>query len=806
MSDFTTDSEHGDLFRLVVEAAPCGMIMVDSAGSIVLVNSQVEKLFEYGRAELIGQSIEILVPEALRQKHTQYRASFLADPHTRAMGAGRDLYARRKDGSQIAVEIGLNPMISKSRRFVLASVVDITERRRAEQAVLAAKEELEQRVIERTKELVLLNQELEQARDEAQDGSRLKSQFVANVSHEIRTPMNAIIGMCNVLLKTSLDLQQREFANNIRDGANALLRVINDILDFSKIEAGKLEFEMSDFDIVRLLEGTCELMATSARAKHLSIVPFIDPAIPAKLRGDADRIRQVILNLASNAIKFSDHGEVLVKAELRSLGRTSAGVRFSVIDRGIGMTEDEQQRLFQPFVQADGSISRRFGGTGLGLSISKRLVELMNGRIGVESKEGEGSHFWFDLPLEHVSSQDKLVHTELQSTRILIVDDEPYSRDVCQQYVQSWGMQSAAADSAAQALRLMRQAYVEGEPFHVVVIDLVMPGRDGNELAREILSDLALCTTKLILLAAFDFPGLSNQAIDSGFKGYMTKPVRQSQMLECILGVLKGIVPVVSRSASSDTRTSHSMHLGTKDSLILIVEDYAINQQVAQLYLDGLGYQSHIANNGREAVETFANAKYDLILMDCQMPEMDGFAATSAIREIEDKKAKQRTPIIAMTAHAMDGDRDRCLLAGMDDYLSKPVDPDALQRMLEKWLPLQIQTGVDEASDDAPLDWPRLQSSYGSIANTVARMFMERMPEELSIIRQALSQEDSRLLINCAHGFKGICSTMFAGQMKAYCRDIELAAKAQNWEEAREILIRLEAAATHAEEYLRCRV
>ncbi len=796
--DITERKRAEEQFRLVVEAAPSAMIMVNEEGNIVLVNAQVEKLFGYSRAELFGKRIELLVPVRFAHHHPEHRSSFFADPTVRAMGAGRDLYGLKKDGTEISVEIGLNPISTEAGSFVLASVVDITERRRAEQELLRTKEDLEIRVQERTKELVSLNQELGEARDQAQAASRLKSEFLANMSHEIRTPMNAIIGMCNILLRTELEDRQHHYAANIKDGANALLTVINDILDFSKIEAGKLELEIVEFNLVNIVEGACELLATPARAKQLSLMAYVDPSLPKQLIGDPERLRQVLLNLTSNAIKFSDHGEIVVRADFDSLQGDLALVRFSVIDNGIGLTSPEQQRLFQPFVQTDGSISRKFGGTGLGLSISKRLVELMNGSIGVDSSKGLGSTFWFTLPFERRQEQTVFhVQKEVANVPILIVDDEPHARAILHDYVISWGMQNGMASSAKEALRALRQAYVDGEPYKVAIIDFVMPEKNGLDLAKEILADLAIKETKLILLTAFDAPGLSMQAMDLGFKAYLTKPVRQSQMLECILSVLAGTA-AIGRSSIDARLASRELHPNRRE-LILIVEDYAINQQVAQLYLDELGFASHIVSNGLEAVEAIISNDYGLVLMDCHMPEMDGFSATAAIRRSESVSGKH-LPIVAMTANAMGGDRERCLSVGMDDYVSKPVDPAALRKVLERWLP-QEDSKPEEA--ETSIDFAFTLAKYGETAYQLCRMFLEKAPPEIATLKSALLSKDTDKTYQIAHGLKGVTSTVGARKMSNICTDMELAVKAGNWVLQEELITLLENELTKVERILK---
>lgn len=794
--DITERKRAEERLRLVIEAAPSGMIMVDRAGKIRLINSQIEKIFGYDRNEILGETIEILVPHAARAEHPQHRNHFYTNPSARSMGIGRDLYGLHKDGSQIPVEIGLNPLETEGEKFVLASVVDCSERKRTELALLNAKEELEQRVEERTKELA-------EARDQAQAASRLKSEFLANMSHEIRTPMNAIIGMCNILLKTNLDSRQNQYASNIRDGANALLTVINDILDFSKIEADRLELDLLDFDPLRVIESTCDLLATPARAKQLSIMAYMDARMPEKLRGDPERLRQILINLASNAIKFSDSGEIVVRAELASEEGDLVNVRFSISDQGIGISSEEQERLFQPFVQADGSIRRRFGGTGLGLSISKRLVTLMHGQIGVDSVPGKGSTFWFVVPLERRSPASIITLQEkLQNMRILIVDDQTQARQIIHNYVTSWGMRNGVASNVKDALVLLRQAYVDGDPFKIVITDYVLPDNNGFELAREVIDDPALSRTKLILVTAFDRPGFGAQSVKSGFNAYLTKPLRQSQLLDSILEVLSGSQTFISSSAAP---LGYSEEHPRRSELILIAEDYPINQQVAQLYLAELGFSTQIASNGHEALDLLSTSNFALVLMDCQMPDMDGFATTAAIRKREEESGKH-LPIVAMTAHAMGGDRERCLAAGMDDYLSKPLDPAQLRKVLQKWLPAELEqvTNSNEGpfNGNAPLDIKQLRSSFGSHAEKFIKLFLENAPALLVKMKQALTQEDIKALKKHAHDLKGITATVYAFKMRQTCLEIENAIYESRTSNLPELLNSLESQLLELQEFI----
>ncbi|MDQ5935173.1 MAG: two-component system, sensor histidine kinase and response regulator [Cyanobacteriota bacterium erpe_2018_sw_21hr_WHONDRS-SW48-000092_B_bin.40] len=615
-----------------------------------------------------------------------------------------------------------SPVLDKNGEivFIIHRVEDVTEFVRLKQQKIEQKkqtkdfqeraEKIEQEVYlraqeiqERTKQLEIANRELKSARDAAQQASKFKSEFVANMSHEFRTPMNGIMGMCSLLLKTSLDERQQDIAKTIQKASSALLLVINDILDFSKIEAGKIELEDLDFDPVQLIESTCDILAAQAKSKELSLMSFVDPATPKCLRGDPQKLRQILINLTSNAIKFSSTGEIVVTASVDSNQRNSATksevakVRFSVIDKGIGLSKQEQQRLFQPFVQADGSITRKFGGTGLGLSISKRLVELMGGEIGVVSEKANGSTFWFVVPLQHpCKATIRNNKDSINGTRILIVDDEPHAREILHTYLVSWGMRTDSASGAQEGLAKLRQALIEGDPFKIAVIDQNMPGLNGLDMAKEIFNDSTLKGTKLVMLTAFDAPGLGTQAIELGFKAYVTKPVRQTQMLNCLTNVLYSSTPTTFKSTADENplRLTSEEQLD-RSHMILVAEDHPINQKVAEMYLQELGFSCHVVSNGKEALEAIGNNKYALILMDCQMPEMDGLVATGLIRQVE-KLSGTHVPIIAMTAFSSAEDRDTCIAAGMDDYISKPIELSQLQSKIEKWLPrinsIQIST------------------------------------------------------------------------------------------------------------------
>lgn len=655
--------------------------------------------------------------------------------------------------------------------------------------------------------------ELEKARDAALESVKLKSEFLANMSHEIRTPMNGVIGMTALLLETQLSEQQKKYTSAIEASADSLLAIIDDILDFSKIEAGQLRFEKIDFDVRESVEQTVEMFADRAHAKGIEIASLVYKDVPALLKGDPGRLRQVLINLIGNAVKFTSKGEIVTSVRKKSENKRCVTLRFEIKDTGIGVSLENQSQLFQAFTQADGSTTRKYGGTGLGLAISKQLVEMMDGEIGVESTPGGGSTFWFTAQFEKQAAEIvKMPHKNnagLEGLRVLIVDDHETNRKILLHQTASWGMVGAEAQSAAEAVKLLHEA-VPVKPFDIAILDLMMPETDGFELARTIKNDPALSNVRLILLPSFGQYEHQQLVRETGIDAYLQKPVRQSQLYDVLVNVMadsflkeiKSETRVEKQSFPNAVVSPKSKVRGT--TKILIAEDNAINREVALSQLQSLGYHADAVENGREAVETLKKTKYDIILMDCQMPEMDGFEATAAIRRLDN--ASKDAAIIAMTAHALDGERERCIAAGMDDYLSKPVKMETLRQMLKHWTcfkkgkkkcaPIKKRKKLSPKEKSEIIDFSILenfkelqQPGESDLTAELITLFIEDTNRRLSVLKSAFIEKDTQTVKKEAHGIKGAAGTIGALQVAKLCLELE-----QNIETAKapKIVMRLE--------------
>lgn len=754
-----------DFYRRVLERSPDAFLVVATDGTIHLANEQCEKLFGYTRSELVGQKVEILVPDEIRPHHAELRASFHREPTTRTMGALRDLYARRKDGSHVPVDIALSPVPARDGLGiqVAVSVRDVTDRKLAEF-------------------------ELKQAKRKAEEATRLKSMFLANMSHEIRTPMNAIIGLSYLALKTLLTAKQRDYISKVHNAGTSLLAIINDILDFSKIEAGKLDLETTDFRLDDVISSVTTVTGQKATDKGLELLAHVAPNIPQCLLGDPLRMGQILTNLVNNAVKFTERGEIFVNVELLEHTGEKCQLRFSVRDTGIGMTKEQEARLFQPFTQADMSTTRKHGGTGLGLTVCRRLVELMGGDIWLDSEPGVGTTFTFTvwLGVGQQKGSGKIVPEKLTTMRALIVDDNAAARDIIDDLLEGVVSQRDSVASAPEALAAIKQVDADA-PYDVVFMDWRMPGMDGLQAARALKADASLKhPPAIVMVTAFGRDEVREEAEKLHLDGFLVKPVTKSMLLDALVSIF---ADADDQAAAVASATAEGINLtGLR---VLLVEDNDINQQIAVELLEGVGANVDVVNNGREAVDTLLGGPspppYDVILMDLQMPVMDGHQATLKIRSDPRFAA---LPIYAMTAHATLEERNFCLANGMNGHIAKPLDPALLFDTLStiaRQIPVSITPGMGtapEAAISAPPDLPPvdgLDSADGLRrvgGNTrlyvkLLRQFAGQQADTIGEIRVALAKNDAESAIRLAHTLKGVAGNLGARDVQGAAAAVE---------------------------------
>jgi PAS domain S-box-containing protein len=645
-------AERDERLRAIVDGVADGILTIDEHGVVVACNPAAQAIFGYAAGELIGRDVGTLVPGT----HPNGGPAIFCGAPPDARGVRCEVTGRRKDGSSFPIEVGVTAATFATQRLQVVVVRDITERKQVETA-------------------------LARARDAALDSAQLKSEFLANMSHEIRTPMNGVIGMTDLLLETQLSAEQRDYAETVRRSAESLLAVIDDILDFSKIEAGRLELDSVDFDLRRVVEESTFVLAPRTAAKNLELVCRIAPDLERAVRGDPGRLRQILLNLAGNAVKFTEHGEVVVQAEMVARSAAGVTVRLSVTDTGIGIPPDRRHRLFKSFSQVDGSMTRHYGGTGLGLAISKQLAELMGGEIGVDSEPGRGSTFWFTVRLERRDAETATTPAELAGVRVLIVDGHALARTGLVDDLGRRGMRCDGAADGTEATARLEAAAKAGDPYRIVLLDVGVAAPDGRPLA----SHPVLSGTKLIALTTVR--GLSDRRADDPFVVRIAKPVRETQLLQCLMRCL----------ASPSEAPATTAAAPTGPPCVLLAEDNPVNQLVARRMLERAGVQVDVVGSGADAVAAIERRAYDLVFMDVYMEGMDGFEATAAVRAREG--ATRHTVIVAMTASTSPGEREQCLAAGMDDFITKPVQTGTLQVLLDRWLAGRV--GVAPAAPSA---------------------------------------------------------------------------------------------------------
>ncbi|MGI9035338.1 MAG: PAS domain S-box protein [Pyrinomonadaceae bacterium] len=763
--------ESRQMFQQFMNNSPAMIFMKNENGEYDFANKSFEKMFNIQLEHLHGKTnFDFMPKEVAESIHAKDRMVLEKNEAIEAMEK-----IPSPDGTDHFWHVFKFPVTNRyGKKFIGGVAFNVTETKR-------------------------LEAELEEARDAALESARLKSEFLANMSHEIRTPMNGIIGMSEFLSETDLTDEQRDYTKTIQSSGAALMTIINDILDFSKIEAGKLHFEKVDFNVEYVLDSVIELFSDAVRSKNLELASLLSGSVPRNLRGDPGRLRQILINLVGNAVKFTKAGEIVVSIKLEKTNAAQTVLRFSVADTGTGITPAAQTRLFQAFTQADGSVTRQFGGTGLGLAICKQLALMMNGDIGVESEAGKGSTFWFTATFENQPAEKSgnLAKRDLHNLRVLIVDNNETNRRILRQQTTNWKMTADEAASGEIALEKLRRAADEGKPFDVAVLDLMMPETDGFTLAEKIKNDDAIKQTHLILMPSYGRRGHARRARKIGIDAYLVKPIRQSEFYNCLANLSNSVIveptakTIISVARADDEKllTRHSLkeaaHYETSNHRILIAEDNVVNQKVVIRQIEKLGFAADLVNNGQEAVDALKAGIYSLVLMDCQMPVMDGFAATAEIRRREDFGAPH-IPVIALTAHAIEGDRERCLAAGMNDYISKPTTQAALGAVLEHWLKKSespdeknivenlTARDLEAERENITLRMSLLRDDCGT--ETVAEfidLFLQDVEKRLHRLHDLAAENDFAGLKREIHGLKGSAANMGAEQISALCRRIE---------------------------------
>ena len=742
-------------YRIFVEAMRDGAATVSESGSVLYANRSLADILETPLSSILGAPLSSFVIQADR--------AALAEQHLLA-GTGSTIEIRLAgaEGRVIPVRVASSHLTVDAERLLCLTFADLTQAH-------------------------VIQEELRVAHEKAVEGSRLKSEFVANMSHEIRTPLNGVTGMTDLLLDTPLTLEQREYVDAVRESSDVLLTVINEILDFSKIEAGKLELDETPFAVADLVESACSAVAIPAHAKGVELLSWIDEQVPAAVCGDANRVRQVLTNLLTNAVKFTATGEIVVKVTSDVEGGQRR-LNFAVRDTGIGVEPGAAARIFDSFAQADGSTTRRYGGTGLGLTISKKLVELMGGTIGVDSSVGCGSTFWFTVVVGSVDGGAELTRERgLDGVRVLAVDDNDSSRTQLARYCTSWGMDFRSSPSGLQALEMLSAAAAADTPYDIVLVDADMPGMSGRRVAKAIRASAFAHGVRIVLLESSQ--GGREEDRQVGVNGFASKPIRSVRLHEELVRVLRpgaperdDVPPTCSGVPVGDEReprleptavAPRSREPTFDGRAVLLAEDNEINQRVTVRILERHGLHVDVAPNGQIALDMHARRHYAAIFMDCQMPEVDGFEATAEIRR---RETAQRIPIIALTANTMSGDRQRCLDAGMDDYVGKPLGRQAVDDAIVRWLGTGSEDSSaarpaddEEAAKRAPaLNYAVLDEVCGDdveVRRDLLHLFSRNTASSIDQIRRAASVGDATALVLAAHSLKGASASVGARRM-----------------------------------------
>ena len=781
-------------FESLVVNNPASIIVLDEKEQITSCNPAFENLFGYTQDEIVGADLDNLITtEATFHEAAQFTQQTLTGGTIHGIGK-----RRRKDGKFVDVEIFAVPVIVGEQKVgVLGIYHNITE--------------------------------LLRARQEAEEANQAKSEFLANMSHEIRTPMNGVIGMLELALDTSLTDEQREFLNISLQSAETLLKLINDILDFSKIEAKRMELENINFNLRTTVEDAASSLAQRAQDKGLELASLIDPDLMSELKGDPARLRQIMINLIGNAIKFTHQGEVVIRAEPVGETDTHATIYFSIQDTGIGIPPDRQQSVFERFTQADGSTTRKYGGSGLGLTICKQLVEAMGGEIGLQSIAGVGSTFWFQINFEKQPAEKRgttpliISPVNLSGIRILGVDDNATNRTILTKTIEGFGCRVVTVASGSKAIEVLRNALRDGDSFQVVLLDMQMPGMDGEQTARAIKGDPALREVHIIVLTSIGQRGDAAHMQALGCSGYLLKPVRQHMLYEALVAVLgrkeEKEPAIITRHLLAEQRQSNQR--------ILLAEDNPINQKLAVIVLNKAGFFVDAVENGLQVIEKTKTGKYNVILMDVQMPELDGLQATRIIREWE--AGRQHIPIVAMTAHAMKGDRERCLEAGMDDYVSKPLEIRILLGVLDRWLqpsehdeaqPVGTEEPIPSAApssltpteppappmNDLPMNIEGALERFSGdrpFLIEMSRDYIAGFPERFKDIKTAIEAHNATDLSRLAHNLKGVSANFSSDPVTRLSAELEALGRQDDFATAPKLLASLEAEAERLVLYLK---